>query len=71
MATALSGMSVVHLIALGVLGELVVGTSDLSHTRLAEMAKKFIVANSNNPENQSGNGDANAYFRLSGSDINR
>ena len=32
-ATALSGMSVLHLIALGVLGELVVGTSDLSHTR--------------------------------------
>jgi len=45
-ATALSGMSVGHLIALGVLGELVVGTSDLSHTRLAEITRKTIVANS-------------------------
>jgi glycosyltransferase involved in cell wall biosynthesis len=71
MATALSGMSVVHLIALGVLGELVVGTSDLSHTRLAEMAKKSIVAaNSKDLEDQSGNGDVNACFRLTDSDIN-
>jgi ABC-type glucose/galactose transport system permease subunit len=45
-ATILSGMSVVHLIALGVLGELVVSTSDLSHTRLSEITKTTIVVNS-------------------------
>jgi hypothetical protein len=44
-ATALSGMPVIHLITLGVLGELVVGTSDLSHTRLAEITKKRIITN--------------------------
>ena len=44
-ATALSGMPVIHLITLGVLGELVVGTSDLSHTRLAEIAKKRFITN--------------------------
>jgi len=33
-ATAVSGMAVIHLITLGILGELVVGTSDLSHTKL-------------------------------------
>jgi len=38
-AMALSGMAVVHLITLGVLGELVVGTSDLSHTKLARYNK--------------------------------
>jgi glycosyltransferase involved in cell wall biosynthesis len=31
---AVSGIAVVHLIILGILGELVVGTSDLSHTKL-------------------------------------
>ena len=45
MATALSGMSVVHLLALGVLGELIVSTSDLSHTKLPEITRKNIVAN--------------------------
>ena len=39
---ALSGMAVVHLITLGVLGELVVGTSDLSHTKLPRY-KKIIM----------------------------
>jgi glycosyltransferase involved in cell wall biosynthesis len=38
-AMALSGMAVVHLITLGVLGELVVGTSDLSHTKLPHCKK--------------------------------
>ena len=42
-ATALSGMPVIHLITLGVLGELVVGTSDLSHTDLFQITKKNIV----------------------------
>ena len=41
-AMALSGMAVVHLITLGVLGELVVGTSDLSHTKLPRY-KKIIM----------------------------
>lgn len=38
-AMALSGMAVAHLITLGVLGELVVGTSDLSHTKLPHYKK--------------------------------
>ena len=42
-AMAVSGMAVVHLITLGVLGELVVGTSDLSHTRLPRY-KKIIMS---------------------------
>ena len=46
LATALSGMSVVHLIALGILGELVVGTSDLSHTKLSGITRKTIVGHS-------------------------
>ncbi len=41
--TALNGMAVSHLIALGVLGELVVGTSDLSHTKMPEVTKKTIT----------------------------
>jgi glycosyltransferase involved in cell wall biosynthesis len=41
-AMGLSGMALVHLITLGVLGELVVGTSDLSHTRLSRY-KKIIM----------------------------
>jgi glycosyltransferase involved in cell wall biosynthesis len=44
-ATALSGMGFVHLITLGVLGELVVGTSDLSHTDLPEITKRSIIVN--------------------------
>lgn len=43
--TALTGMAVVHLMALGVVGELVVNTSDLSHTRMPEIMKKHIIAN--------------------------
>ena len=38
-------MAFVHLITLGVLGELVVGTSDLSHTELPEITKKTIASN--------------------------
>jgi glycosyltransferase involved in cell wall biosynthesis len=44
-AASLSGMAFVHLITLGVLGELVVGTSDLSHTELPEVTKKMIILN--------------------------
>ncbi|MCG2777043.1 MAG: glycosyltransferase family 2 protein [Desulfobacterales bacterium] len=70
-ATALSGMSVVHLIALGVLGELVVGTSDLSHTRLPEMTKKTIVVNSEDPDSPSEKVNALSPGHLSDSDILR
>ena len=45
-ATALNGMAVVHLIVLGILGELVVGASDLSHTQLPEITKKTLVIDS-------------------------
>ena len=41
-ATALNGMAFVHLIVLGILGELIVGTSDLSHTSMPEITKKTI-----------------------------
>lgn len=44
-ATSLSAMAVVHLIALGVLGELVVGMSDLTHTQMPEVTKKSISVN--------------------------
>lgn len=39
----LSGMGVVHLIFMGILGELAVGTSDLLHTRMPEITKKRIT----------------------------
>ena len=42
---ALNGMAVVHLITLGVLGELVVSTSNLRHTQLPEIGKKTIFIN--------------------------
>jgi glycosyltransferase involved in cell wall biosynthesis len=42
-AAALNLMAFVHLIALGVLGELVVGASDLSHTQMPEITKKHIT----------------------------
>lgn len=46
-ATALNGMAAVQLIALGVNGELIVGTSDLSHTRMPEITKKEILEDAN------------------------
>ena len=42
-ASGLSGMAVVHLVILGVLAELIVYTSDLSHTRLPEVSKQRIL----------------------------
>jgi len=42
-AMALNGMAVAHLLTLGVLGELVVGTSDLAHTQLPEITKKIVM----------------------------
>ncbi len=44
-STALNCIAVFHLIALGVLGELVVSTSDLSHTQMLEVSKKVIKIN--------------------------
>jgi glycosyltransferase involved in cell wall biosynthesis len=41
-ATALSAMAAVHLVLLGIIGELVVATSDLSHTRLPELTRRKI-----------------------------
>lgn len=45
-ATALNGMAFVHLIVLGILGELIVGTSDLTHTSMPEITKKTIPVRS-------------------------
>jgi glycosyltransferase involved in cell wall biosynthesis len=44
-SAALNGMAVVHLVTLGVLGELVIGTSDLGHTQLPVITKKTISVN--------------------------
>ncbi len=44
-ASVLSAMAVVHLVVLGVISELVVSTSDLSHTELPEITKKCLVNN--------------------------
>jgi glycosyltransferase involved in cell wall biosynthesis len=41
-ASALMAMASVHLIGIGIIGELVVHTSDLSHAQLPEMTKKVI-----------------------------
>jgi glycosyltransferase involved in cell wall biosynthesis len=46
-STALSGMAFIHLITLGVLAELVVGTSDLSHTQLAEVTRRKLRMDKN------------------------
>jgi glycosyltransferase involved in cell wall biosynthesis len=43
-AAALNAMAVVHLVALGVLGELVVNTSDLSHTQMPEVTRRRIIS---------------------------
>lgn len=42
-SSVLSGMAVVHLVVLGILAELIVNTSDLSHTRLPEITKQKIL----------------------------
>ena len=44
-AAALNGMAVVHLFVLGILGELVIGTSDLTHTQMPEITKENISVN--------------------------
>jgi len=50
MATILSAMGVMHLIGLGILAELVIGTSDLTHTQLSEITKKTIHCAANGDE---------------------
>lgn len=39
----MSAMAVTHLVGLGILGELVIATSDLTHTQMPEITKKTIV----------------------------
>ncbi|NIM98086.1 MAG: glycosyltransferase [candidate division Zixibacteria bacterium] len=51
-SSALTGMAGVHLVALGVLGELVVGTSDLRHTRLPAITKRTIFVNEEEDKSQ-------------------
>jgi hypothetical protein len=45
-SSGLTGMAVVHLVTLGVIAELVVTNSDLSHTDLPEIGKRKIFLNS-------------------------
>jgi len=40
-------MAVIHLIVLGILGELIIGTSNLAHTQMPDITKKTIKVNSN------------------------
>jgi glycosyltransferase involved in cell wall biosynthesis len=42
-SSALNGMAVIHLVMLGVIGELVVNNSDLSHAELPEIGKRKIL----------------------------
>jgi len=51
-SAALTGMAVVHLVTLGVLWELVIGTSDLGHTQLPEITKKNIFVNEGKGKSQ-------------------
>ena len=41
--TVLFGIAVVHFIVMGIIGELIVGVSDLSHTQMAEITKKRVT----------------------------
>lgn len=41
--SVLSGSAVIHLLVLGILAELIVGTSDLQHTRLPEITMKNLL----------------------------
>ena len=45
LAGALCGITVIHLVMLGVLGELVISNSDLTHTQMPEITKKRIITN--------------------------
>ena len=42
LGTGLFGMGFVHIIGLGIIGELLVNTSDLAHTQLPELTQKEI-----------------------------
>lgn len=44
-ASTMNVMAIMHLITLGVVGELIVNTSDLTHTQMAEITKKEIFIN--------------------------
>jgi glycosyltransferase involved in cell wall biosynthesis len=43
LASVLSATAVIHLLVLGILAELIVGTSDLQHTRLPEVTMKSLL----------------------------
>jgi len=49
-SAVISAMAVVHLVLLGTLGELIVGMSDLSHTRMPALLKKEIKMNVREPD---------------------
>jgi hypothetical protein len=51
-SAALNGMAIVHLIVLGILGELVVGNSDLKHTQLPEVTKRPILLSKKERESE-------------------
>jgi glycosyltransferase involved in cell wall biosynthesis len=49
-ASALNLVAAIQLVTLGVLGELVTNTSDLTHTRLQELNRRVILVNKNEPK---------------------
>jgi glycosyltransferase involved in cell wall biosynthesis len=51
-ASALCGLGVLQLLALGMLGELAVSTSDLTHTHMAQITKKIIPLNGGSVEQE-------------------
>ena len=64
-ASVFSAMAVVHLVTLGVIAELVVSTSDLSHTELPEITKKCILNNGDElPAEMSGGQNRNCESNI-------
>jgi glycosyltransferase involved in cell wall biosynthesis len=70
-ATVLSAMAVVHLISIGVLGELIVGASDLSHTELPQLTKKTILLNGDNQSDRRVQGNASIGIHSTVSNIQK
>ena len=60
-SSALNGMAVVHLVTLGVIGELVVTSSDLSYTDLPEIGKRKIFLNAEEDLSQNSQQYLNPY----------
>jgi len=63
-SSALNGMAVVHLVTLGVIGELVVTNSDLSHAELPEIGKRKILFDEEKDICQKSQQYLNAYVSL-------